>query len=350
LVSDIDIDNRKIGPGHPCFIIAEAGVNHNGDIDLCKALIDAAVKAGADAVKFQTFKAERVSSPAARKADYQRQATDTAESQLDMLRQLELPPEAHHELRTVCQQRGILFLSTAFDEQSVDLLDEIGVPVFKIGSGEITNWPLLQYIAQKGKPIILSTGMSFLSEIDQAVRILQSAGCDQLILLHCVSNYPANPADVNLNAIKTLANAFNVPVGFSDHTPGIEISLGAVALGASVIEKHFTIDRNLPGPDHKASLEPKELIALVKGIRSLESAFGDGRKMPAPTERDTRQVARRSLVLKYEVKAGDLIEASMLTALRPSGGIEPCLIEFVVGRRVNRGMKAGQMLTWQDLK
>jgi N-acetylneuraminate synthase len=350
LVSNIDIADRKIGSGHPCFIIAEAGVNHNGDMDLCKALIDAAAKAGADAVKFQTFKSEWVSSGSARKAEYQKQATDAAESQLDMLRQLELSPQAHHELQIVCRQRGILFLSTAFDEHSVDLLDEIGVPVFKIGSGEVTNWPFLQYVARKGKPIILSTGMSYLSEVDQAVRILQSAGCDRVILLHCVSSYPANPADVNLNAIKTLANAFNVPVGFSDHTPGIEISLGAVALGASVIEKHFTIDRNLPGPDHKASLEPNELIALVKGIRALESAFGDGRKVPAPAEQDTRQVARRSLVLKHEVKAGDLIEASMLTALRPSGGIEPCLIEFVVGRRVNRRMKAGQMLTWQDLK
>ncbi|UCE51523.1 MAG: N-acetylneuraminate synthase [Desulfobacterales bacterium] len=350
MVRHIDIAGRKIGPGYFCFIIAEAGVNHNGDMDLSKALIDVAVKAGADAVKFQTFKSEWVSSGSARKAEYQKQAIDAAESQLDMLRKLELSPEAHHELQAYCQKQGILFLSTPFDEESVDLLDEIGVPVFKIGSGEITNWPFLEYIARKGKPIILSTGMSYLSEIDQAVRVIQSAGCDKLILLHCVSSYPADPADVNLNAIKTLANAFKVPVGYSDHTLGIEISLGAVALGASMIEKHFTIDRNLPGPDHKASLEPNEMIALVKGIRALESAFGDGRKAPSPAEQDTRQVARRSLVLKHEVKAGDLIEASMLTALRPCGGIDPCLIEFVVGRRVNRRMQAGQMLTWEDLK
>jgi N-acetylneuraminate synthase/N,N'-diacetyllegionaminate synthase len=350
LVSEINIADRKIGPGQPCFIIAEAGVNHNGDLETCKALIDVAIEAGADAVKFQTFTADRVSNASARKAEYQQQATGSAESQLEMLRRLELTPEAHYTIVDYCRKCDILFLSTPFDDKSVELLDEIGMPAFKIGSGEITNWPFLQVIARKAKPVILSTGMSYLSEIDQAVRVLQAAGCDQLILLHCVSSYPADPADVNLKAIKTLETAFQVPVGFSDHTHGIEISLGAVALGACVIEKHFTVDRNLPGPDHKASLEPNELMALVKGIRSLESAFGDGRKVPAPGEQDTRQFSRRSLVLKCELKAGSSIEASMLTALRPAGGIDPSSTKFVVGRRVKRTLKAGQMLTWQDLQ
>jgi N-acetylneuraminate synthase/N,N'-diacetyllegionaminate synthase len=350
LVKAIDIDGRKIGSGYPCFIIAEAGVNHNGDMKLARELIDAAVEAGADAVKFQTFRAEQVSSTSAPKADYQRQATDPGESQLDMLRQLQLSPEAHLEIQTHCRQRGILFLSTPFDEESVDLLDKIGVPLFKIGSGEVTNGPFLEYVARKAKPIILSTGMSYLSEIDQAVRAIRSTGCERLILLHCVSNYPADPADVNLRAMQTLALAFDAVVGYSDHTPGIESALGAVALGAAVIEKHLTIDRDLPGPDHKASVEPGEMASLVQGIRTLESALGDGVKKSAPSEEAIRRVARRSLILKKDIKAGDIIEASMLTALRPAGGIDPYLLEFVVGRRAKRSIKAGQMLTWQDLQ
>ena len=350
LLKDLDIDGRRIGAGYPCFIIAEAGVNHNGDMKLARNLIDAAAEAGADAVKFQTFKAERVSSSSAPKADYQRQMKDPAESQLDMLQKLELTPEAHHELLNYCRKRSILFLSTPFDEKSVELLDEIGVPLFKIGSGEVTNRPFLEYIARKGKPIILSTGMSYLSEVDQAVRTIRAAGCDQLILLHCVSNYPADPADVNLRAMQTLAMAFNVIVGYSDHTPGLESALGAVALGAAVIEKHLTIDKNLPGPDHKASMEPLEMASLVHGIRTLESALGDGVKISAPSEENVRRVARRSLVLKNDIRAGELIGASMLAALRPAGGIDPNLMEFVVGCRTKRSIKAGQMLTWQDLE
>ena len=350
LVKAIDIDGRKIGTGYPCFIIAEVGVNHNGDMKLARDLIDAAAEAGADAVKFQTFKAEEVSSFSAPKADYQRQTTDPAESQLDMLRRLELTPEAHHELQSYCRKRGVLFLSTPFDEDSADLLDELEVPLFKIGSGEVTNKPFLKYIARKGKPVILSTGMSYLSEIDQAVRVIRSSGCDRLVLLHCVSNYPADPADVNLRAMQTLALAFGVVVGYSDHTPGVESALGAVALGAAVIEKHLTIDKDLPGPDHKASMEPREMITLVHGVRTLESALGDGIKKATPSEEAIRRVARRSLVLKNDIKAGEVIEASMLTAIRPAGGIDPYLMEFVVGHRAKRSIKAGQMLTWQDLQ
>ena len=345
----IDIAGRKVGSGQPCFIIAEAGVNHNGDPQLAKRLVDVAAEAGADAVKFQTFKAELVMSATASKAAYQLQITDPDESQIEMAKRFELPFEAFRDLQAYCHQRGVLFLSTPFDHESIDFLDSLDVPAFKVPSGEINNFLFLEHIARKGKPIILSTGMSYLSEVDEAVRVICNAGNGQLVLLHCVSNYPANPADANLRAMQTMATAFQVPVGYSDHTLGIEVALAAVALGACVIEKHFTLDRNLPGPDHKASLEPRELGALVKGIRTVQGALGDGRKVPVPSEENTRQVARRSLVLEQDVIEGELIEARMLSALRPSGGIPPNLIGLVVGRRAARAMKAGTMLSWQDL-
>lgn len=346
----LNIAGRQVGPGHSCFIIAEAGVNHNGDVELAKRLVDVAAEAGADAVKFQTFKAERVISATAPKAEYQLQTTDPSESQLDMARRLELSPEAHRELQAYCQERGILFMSTPFDKESADLLDELGVPVFKIGSGEITNWPFLEYVARKGKPIILSTGMSYLSEVDEAVRVIRDAGCDQLVLLHCVSNYPADPADANLRAMQTMATAFHVPVGYSDHTPGIEVALAAVALGACVIEKHFTLDKNLPGPDHRASLEPHELQALVAGIRTVELALGNGAKRPARSEVDNRLVVRRSLAAASDIPEGTVLRSDMLQALRPASGISPALVEHVVGRRVRRSLKSGQLIAWSDLE
>lgn len=340
----------SIGPNFPCFIIAEAGVNHNGDLELARRLVDVAAEAGADAVKFQTFRADRLVSPTAPKAAYQRQTTGAGESQLDMLRRLELSPAAHRELNDYCRQRGLIFLSTPFDEESADLLEELDVPVFKIGSGEVTNHPFLDYVARKGRPIILSTGMSYLSEVDEAVRVLRGAGCEQLVLLHCVSSYPAAPADANLRAMKTMAVAFDLPVGYSDHTPGIEVALAAVALGACVIEKHFTLDRTLPGPDHRASLEPHELRALIAGVRTVEHALGDGIKGPLPAEADTRAVARRSLVARVEIPAGATVEAGMLTALRPAGGIPPSLVAQVIGRRTRRPLSAGQFLDWSDLE
>jgi len=346
----VSIGERVIGPGKPVFIIAEAGVNHNGSLEMAKQLVDAAVEAGADAVKFQTFKAEKVVSLHAPKAAYQKNTTDPAESQLEMVRRLELPYEAFRELKAYCDQRGILFMSTPFDEDSVDFLDGIGVPVFKIPSGEVVNHPFLEYVARKGKPLIMSTGMSYLSEVDEAVRVVGGPGNEQLVLLHCVSNYPADPADVNLRAMQTMATAFQVPVGYSDHTLGIEIPLAAVALGACVIEKHFTLDRELPGPDHRASLEPAELKAMVDDIRKVEQALGNGRKIPASSEEDTRRVARRSLVLKEDVSEGKLIQAGMLTALRPAGGIPPNLISYVVGRETTHPLKAGAILQWGDLR
>ena len=349
-MENVTTGSLSIGPNFPCFVIAEAGVNHNGDLELARRLVDVAAEAGADAVKFQTFRADRLVSPTAPKAAYQRQTTDAGESQLDMLRRLELSPAAHRELSDYCRQRGLIFLSTPFDEESADLLDELDVLAFKIGSGEVTNHPFLEYVARKGKPIILSTGMSYLSEVDEAVRVLRDAGCEQLILLHCVSSYPAAPADANLKAIQTLAAAFGVPVGYSDHTPGIEVALAAVALGACVIEKHFTLDRNLPGPDHRASLEPPELRALISGVRTVERALGDGIKRPVPAEADTRAVARRSLAARVDIPAGVIVEAGMLTALRPADGIPPGLIRRVIGRRTRRSLTAGQFIDWSDLE
>jgi len=346
----IAIGQRIVGPDHPCFVIAEAGVNHNGDLELARRLVDVAAEAGADAVKFQTFRADRLVSPTAPKAGYQQQTTDAGESQLEMLQRLELSPAAHRELVAHCRQRHVTFLSTPFDEESADLLDELDVLAFKIGSGEVTNHPFLEYVARKGKPIILSTGMSYLSEVDEAVRLLCDAGCEQLILLHCVSSYPAAPADANLRAMQTMAVAFDLPVGYSDHTPGIEVALAAVALGACVLEKHFTLDRNLPGPDHRASLQPDELRALIAGVRVVERALGNGIKRPFPAEADTRTVARRSLAARADIPAGTVLQAAMLTALRPASGIPATLIGHVIGRRTRHPLAAGQFIDWSDLE
>ena len=283
MLEPFDIGSARIGAGR-CFVIAEAGVNHNGDTEMAARLIDAAANAGADAVKFQTFRAEHVVSAHAPKAAYQRATTGDGEGQLDMVRALELPADSFGALKSHADRRGILFLSTPFDHGSVDLLHKLDVAAFKIASGEITNLPLLRHVAALGKPVILSTGMSYLSEVEAAVRALQSSGLDRLALLHCVSNYPADPADVNLRAMATLSAAFAVPVGYSDHTTGIEVALAAAARGAAVLEKHFTLDRASPGADHRASLEPAELTAMVAGIRRVESALGDGRGRRKPTQ------------------------------------------------------------------
>ncbi len=346
----ISIGNRLVGAGHPCFVIAEAGVNHNGDIHLAKKLIDVASDAGADAVKFQTFKADQLVSPTAPKADYQIQTEDGGESQLEMLQRLELSPGAHRELQAYCREKGLIFLSSPFDEESVDLLAGMDVPAYKIGSGEITNWPLLEHIAKKGKPVILSTGMSYLSEVDEAVRLLRGTGNQQIVLLHCVSNYPAEPGDVNLKAMATMARAFQVPIGYSDHTSGIVVALAAVALGACVIEKHFTLDRNLPGPDHRASLEPDELTALVKGIRMVEAARGHGRKEPAASEANTATVARKSLVAAVDIPADTVLTEEMIAIKRPGTGLPPTMQSYLVGRMVRMPIRAGELLKIEMLK
>lgn len=345
----IKIREREIGPGRPCLVIAEAGVNHNGSLDLARWLVDAAVAAGADAVKFQTFRAEKVISPVAPKAGYQARATGTGESQLEMVKKLELPFEAFQKLKLHCDGKGITFLSTAFDEESVDFIDGLGVGAFKVPSGEITNLPLLQHIAHKRRPVILSTGMSELEEVRGAVQVLQAADCRELVLLHCVSDYPAADQDANLRAMKTLEDAFGLPVGYSDHTRGIEIALAAVALGACILEKHFTLDRNLPGPDHKASLEPAELEAMVEGIRRVQAALGDGRKHPAEREKETAAVVRRSLVAARDLASGTVLTEELIAIRRPGTGLPPAMRVQLVGRRLRQDVKAGSLLTLEML-
>jgi N-acetylneuraminate synthase/N,N'-diacetyllegionaminate synthase len=327
------------------FVIAEAGVNHNGDLGLGLRLVDAAAEAGCDAVKFQTFKAETLVSRSAPKARYQQLTTREDESQLEMLRRLELDRAAHEALRDRCRSRGIQFLSTPFDPESADLLSELDVPLFKVPSGEITNFPLLAHIGRKGKPVILSTGMSFLGEVEAALEVLRGAGAKEITLLHCTSSYPAAPADANLLAMLTLRQAFGVPVGYSDHTLGLEVAIAAVALGATVIEKHFTLDRSLPGPDHRASLEPRELSALVSAIRNVERALGDGVKRPVPAEMEMREAARRSIVAAVALPANTVLTAGHLALKRPGTGLPPSRLASLVGRVLKRDVAADELLT-----
>jgi N,N'-diacetyllegionaminate synthase len=347
MVKTLCIGRDTVGGGQPCFIIAEAGVNHNGSLDVARQLIDTAVEAKATAVKFQTFRADTLADKGAPKADYQIRNTTAMESQHEMLRRLELAPEAHNELIDYCQRKNILFLSTPFDEESADLLEKLGVAAFKIPSGEITNLPFLEHVARKQKPVLLSTGMSEMSEVETAVQRIRAQGNEDIVVLQCVSNYPANPADVNLRAMATMASACNVLVGYSDHTLGNEASLAAVALGACVIEKHFTLDRNLPGPDHKASLEPAELKALVKSIRIVESTLGDGVKRPAPSEANTRLVARKSLVVVRDLPAGTRIDKSMIATKRPGMGLSQGVRDQLVGRTLKTNVSSGTLLTWE---
>ena len=350
MVASVEIAGRKIGAGHPCFIVAEAGVNHNGDLKTARQLVDVAVEAGADAVKFQTFKAERLATPSAPKALYQLQGTDKSESQLKMLQSLELSEEAHRELSAYCRKQGILFLSTPFDEASADLLAGLGVPAFKISSGELTNLPFLRRVAGHGRPMIVSTGMSTLEEVESAVRTIGEVNRRGLVLLHCISLYPADPSEANLRAMQTLSETFRLPVGYSDHTPGTTVSLAAVALGACVIEKHFTLDRDLPGPDHRASLEPEELKDLVQGIRTVEKALGHGRKEPFPREMETAAVARKSLVAARNIPAGSRLKEEFVTAKRPGTGLPPSWIGRVVGKEAARDIAEGTLLTPEMLK
>jgi len=326
------------------FIIAEAGVNHNGSIELARQLIDVAVEAGADAVKFQTFIAEDVVSTDAPKAEYQKQTTDSSESQFDMIKKLELSKEDHQELIKYAKQKNIMFLSTPFDEGSVDMLVELGLPLIKISSGEITNHPFLKYIAKKGLPIILSTGMSTLDEVAEAVSVIKKAGCENLTLLHCTSNYPARVEDCNLLAMKTMADAFDVPVGYSDHTRGIYVPLAATAMGACVIEKHFTLDRTLPGPDHKASLEPAELEEMVRGIRLVEKALGSSVKAPVESELEVRDVARRSIVAKVDIPAGTVITEDILAFKRPGTGVSPKDVSKLLGSKTKHNIKKDELI------
>lgn len=329
------------------FIIAEAGINHNGDLQLARKLVDAAVEAGADAVKFQTFKAEEVVTPGAERAQYQKDnMPEKDESQLEMIKRLELSYAQFEELYAYCRQKGIIFLSSPFDQQSIDFLAELGVPYFKIPSGEITNYPFLRRTAGKKRPVILSTGMATLGEVEGALRVLWEAGAKDITLLHCTTNYPALPEEVNLKAMLTMKQAFALPVGYSDHTMGIAVPIAAAALGAEVIEKHLTLDRTLPGPDHRASLEPGEFKEMVVAIRQVEKSLGDGIKRPAPGELAVMPAARRSLVAARDIAAGEIITESCLTAKRPGTGIPPNFWDVVVGRQARRDIAAGSILNW----
>jgi N,N'-diacetyllegionaminate synthase len=328
------------------LIIAEAGVNHNGDMQLAKRLVDAAAAAGADLVKFQTFNASRQVTRSAKKADYQTQTTDSSESQHAMLQRLELTEATHHELIEHCASRQIGFLSTGFDIECVDMLVRLGQEQFKIPSGEITNLPYLRHIGQLGKKIILSTGMATLGDIESAIDALEQAGTprSKLTVLHCTTEYPAPMVEVNLRAMQSLRAAFGVDVGYSDHTQGIEVGIAAVALGASVIEKHFTLDRTLPGPDHQASLEPAELSAMVAAIRNIEVALGDGVKRLTPSEARNKLIARKSLVASRPIKAGEIFTSENLTTKRPGTGISPMRWDEFLGNKAQRDFAADELI------
>jgi N,N'-diacetyllegionaminate synthase len=347
IVSSFSVGPRRIGGGAPCFVIAEAGVNHNGELELARRLVDAAAEAGADAVKFQTFDPEQLASDAAPQAEYQKRGSP-AQSQRGMLEKLRLSPAAHHELRGRAESRGLIFMSSPFDERSVDFLDELGVPAFKVPSGEVTNHPLLQHLARKGRPILMSTGMCTLAEVAAAVAVIRASGDPPLALFHCVSAYPTDPADSNLRAMATLRGAFVVPVGWSDHTDGIEIAIAATALGAELLEKHLTLDRNLPGPDHRASLEPAAFAEMTRVVRVTERALGDGVKAPRPAEAPIAAVARKSLHYAAALPAGSRLRREDLVALRPGTGISPSRIAELVGRPLRRDVRAGALASEGD--
>jgi N,N'-diacetyllegionaminate synthase len=328
------------------FIIAEAGVNHNGSLETARNLIDVAVDAGADAVKFQTFKAERIIVKSAQKAEYQKETTASNETQFDMVNKLELDINAHKELISYCKKKEITFLSTPFDLESIELLNELGVEIIKIPSGEITNLPYLRKVGSLKRDTILSTGMADLKEVGQALDILIESGTpkNSITVLHCNSEYPTPFEDVNLLAMNTIKEAFNVNVGYSDHTIGIEVSIAAVVLGASVIEKHFTLNRNMEGPDHKASLEPHELKAMVKAIRNIEKALGYGIKRPSPSELKNKHVVRKSIVAGKDIKKGECFADENIAAKRPGTGISPMKWDNVIGRKAIRDFKEDDLI------
>jgi N,N'-diacetyllegionaminate synthase len=328
------------------LIIAEAGVNHNGSIDTAKKMINAAAEAGADLVKFQTFKTEDLVTQSAKKAQYQKESTDIEESQFNMLKKLELDRAAHEELIQYCEQKGTSFLSTAFDHDSIDLLAELNIPIYKIPSGEITNLPYLRHIGRMGKSIIMSTGMATLEEVRAAMDVLLEAGVnkDDLTMLHCNTEYPTPMGDVNLRAMLTIRDELGVQVGYSDHTLGIEVPIAAVALGATIIEKHFTLDRTMPGPDHAASLEPEELKAMVATIRNIEKALGDGVKKPSPSETKNIPIARKSIIAKKPIKKGEAFSEDSLTVKRPGTGISPMEWDNVVGKTATHDYEMDEVI------
>jgi N,N'-diacetyllegionaminate synthase len=328
------------------FIIAEAGVNHNGSLDLAKQLIDVAANSGADAVKFQTFKAENLVAQNAQKANYQKETTDASESQFDMIKKLELDVEAHKEMIAYCQEKNIMFLSTPFDHDSINLLNDLGLKIFKIPSGEITNLPYLRHIGSLNKQVILSTGMSNLQEVEDALSILINADTEKrnITVLHANTMYPTPIEDVNLNAMLSIQKELNVAIGYSDHTLGIEVDIAAVAMGASMIEKHFTLDKTMDGPDHKASLEPEELKVMVSAIRNIEKALGSSKKVPSPSESVNIKIARKSIVASQTIKKGDLLTDENITTKRPGDGISPMKWDEIIGSVASKNYNADELI------
>tara|TARA_Y100000590_G_scaffold470373_1_gene664249 strand:+ start:1787 stop:2791 length:1005 start_codon:yes stop_codon:yes gene_type:complete len=328
------------------LIIAEAGVNHNGSLVRAKKMIDVATDAGADYVKFQTFKAEKLATKFADKANYQKMLTNVNESQFEMLKKLELDLDSHKELIKYCEKKNIEFLSTPFDEDSIDLLAELKIPIFKIPSGEITNLPYLRHIGRMGKDVIMSTGMSSLEEVALALSVLMESGLkkDSITLLHCNTEYPTPFKDVNLRAMLTISNELEVNVGYSDHTPGIEVPIAAVSMGAIVIEKHFTLDKNLPGPDHSASLEPKELKSMICAIRNIEKAMGNGEKIPSLSESKNILSVRKSIVAKRLIKKGEVLSEENLDIKRPGTGLSPMNWDRVISTRAIKSFEKDELI------
>lgn len=347
LTESFEIGAKKIGEGVPCYIIAEAGSNHNRDLQLAFQLIDVAVEADADAVKFQTFSAETMAS----KADNEFTKIDFAgaKSLFELYENLELPREWQKELFRYAKEKGITFLSTPFDEKAVDELFEIGVDAFKIASFEITHFPLLRHVAQTNKPVLLSTGMAFLGEIEEAIAVLNDAGCNEIGLFHCGIGYPMNPEQVNLRAMDTIKQAFQYPVGYSDHTLGIGVPVAAVARGASMIEKHFTLDNNLPGPDHGFALEPDELKLMVESIRIAENAMGSYCKGPSPSEMEHKKRGFRSLHAIKPIPKGTIIMREMIAVQRPSAGLHPRYLSLLEGKTATRDISKYEPITWDSL-
>jgi N,N'-diacetyllegionaminate synthase len=329
------------------LIIAEAGVNHNGDVKLAKRLVEVASESQVDVVKFQTFQASRLVTKDAKKAEYQSMVPAESDKQLEMLQKLELDEGQHEELKKLANSKNLEFLSTGFDIESLQMLISLGIERIKIPSGEITNLPYLRFIASQQKKIVLSTGMSTLKEIESALSVLELGGVrhEDITVLHCTTSYPTNMDEVNLNAMVSIGKEFDVKIGYSDHTQGIEVSIAAVALGATIIEKHFTLDRNLPGPDHKASLEPRELTALVQGIRNIEAAMGDGVKRPMNSELANMHAARKSLVARQRIQKGDIFSMDNLAVKRPGSGISPMELDLIIGTVAHKSYEVDDLIT-----
>ena len=346
----IRIANKFIGKEQSCFIIAEAGVNHTGDISLAKKLIDAAVDAGVDAVKFQTWVTEDLVTKTAPKANYQVETTGGEGSQFEMIKKLELPFESFKTLKKYCDDRNIIFLSTPDEEKSVDFLQSINVPAFKLSSGELTNFRMLKKIALQGKPIIISTGMSTINQIKESIVILEKNGSKEIIILHCNVNYPTENKDVNLRVIQTLKEEFNYPIGFSDHTMSVEVPVASVALGATVVEKHFTLDRNMDGPDHSSSLEPNELKNMVEMIRSVEVALGSPEKIITESEKGNIGVMRKVIVASHDLKKGEILKSSDIAMKRAGDGLEPKFESKILGMKLIKSVSEDESVTLEMLE